>query len=64
LALADIGTPRPMSLSLMYRVLGAAAIAIERVVITALRDNICYATLALEVDGKLQRDRRPSPAMR
>jgi RNA polymerase sigma factor (sigma-70 family) len=64
LALAGIGTPRPMSLSLMYRVLGAADIAIERVVVTALRDNIFYATLTLKIAGKPHEiDARPSDAI-
>lgn len=64
LALAGIGTKRPMSLSLMYRVLGAADIAIERVVVTALRDDIFYATLTLKIGGKpLEIDARPSDAI-
>ncbi|MGH7671313.1 MAG: bifunctional nuclease domain-containing protein [Gemmatimonadales bacterium] len=64
LALAGIGTPRPMSLSLMYRVLGMANIAIERVVVTALRDNIFYAVLTLRIDGQPQQvDARPSDAI-
>jgi bifunctional DNase/RNase len=64
LALAGIGTPRPMSLSLMYRVLGAADIAIERVVVTALRDDIFYATLTLKIGGKPHEiDARPSDAI-
>ena len=64
LALAGVGTPRPMSLSLMHRVLGMANIAIERVVITALRDNIFYAQLTLRIDGRPQEvDARPSDAI-
>jgi RNA polymerase sigma factor (sigma-70 family) len=64
LALAGIATPRPMSLSLMHRVLGLANIAIERVVITALRDNIFYAVLTLRIEGQLQEvDARPSDAI-
>ena len=64
LALAGIGTPRPMSLSLMHRVLGLANIAIERVVVTALRDNIFYAVLTLRIDGQPQEvDARPSDAI-
>jgi len=64
LALAGIGTPRPMSLSLMYRVLGVADIAIEHVVVAALRDNVFHAVLALRVDGKLHEvDARPSDAI-
>jgi bifunctional DNase/RNase len=64
LALAGIATPRPMSLSLMHRVLGLANVAIERVAITALRDNIFYAVLTLRIDGQLQEaDARPSDAI-
>jgi len=64
LALAGIDTPRPMSLSLMYRVLGMANIAIERVVVTALRDNIFYAVLTMRIGGQLQEvDARPSDAI-
>ena len=64
LALAGIGTPRPMSLSLMHRVLGMANIAIERAVVTALRDNIFYAVLTLRIDGQPKdADARPSDAI-
>lgn len=64
LALEGIATPRPMSLSLMHRVLGLANIAIARVVITALRDNIFYAVLTLRIEGQLQEvDARPSDAI-
>jgi RNA polymerase sigma-70 factor (ECF subfamily) len=64
LALAGIGTPRPMSLSLMHRVLGMANVAIERVVVTTLRDNIFYAVLTLRIDGQPQEvDARPSDAI-
>jgi RNA polymerase sigma factor (sigma-70 family) len=64
LALAGIATPRPMSLSLMHRVLGMANIPIERVVVTALRDNIFYAVLTLRIDGQPKEvDARPSDAI-
>ena len=64
LALAGIDTPRPMSLSLMYRVLGMANVAIERVVISALHDNIFYAVLTLRINGQPQAvDARPSDAI-
>jgi RNA polymerase sigma factor (sigma-70 family) len=64
LALAGIGTPRPMPLSLMHRVLGMANIAIERIVVTALRNNIFYAVLTLRIDGQSQEvDARPSDAI-
>jgi RNA polymerase sigma factor (sigma-70 family) len=64
LALAGIDTPRPMSLSLMHRVLGLANITIERVVVTALRDNVFYAVLTLRIDGQPKEvDARPSDAI-
>jgi RNA polymerase sigma factor (sigma-70 family) len=64
LALAGIATPRPMSLSLMHRVLGMAHIPIERVVITKLRDDIFYAVLTLRIDGQPKEvDARPSDAI-
>jgi RNA polymerase sigma-70 factor (ECF subfamily) len=64
LALAGIETPRPMSLGLMFRVLGVADIAVERVVVTALRDDIFYAVLALRIGGQLHEvDARPSDAI-
>ena len=64
LALAGIETPRPMSVSLMYCVLGMANIAIERVVVTALRDDIFYAVLSLRIDGQPREvDARPSDAI-
>jgi hypothetical protein len=64
LALAGIATPRPMSLSLMHRVLGMANIPIERVVVTKLRDNIFYAVLTLRIDGQPKEvDARPSDAV-
>lgn len=64
LALAGITTPRPMSLSLMHRVLGVANIRIERVAVTSLRDNIFYAVLTLRIDGELKEiDARPSDAL-
>jgi uncharacterized protein len=64
LALAGIETPRPMSLSLMYRVLRMASIVIERVIVNALRENIFYAVLTLRIDGQPQDvDARPSDAI-
>jgi RNA polymerase sigma factor (sigma-70 family) len=64
LALAGITTPRPMSLSLMHRVLGVAKIAIEKVVVTALRHDTFFAVLGLRIDGKVHEvDARPSDAI-
>ena len=48
----------------MFRVLGVADIAVERVVVTALRDEIFYAVLALRIGGQLHEvDARPSDAI-
>jgi RNA polymerase sigma-70 factor, ECF subfamily len=64
LALAGIETSRPLSLALMFRVLGVADIAVERIVVTALRDEIFYAVLALRIGGQLHEvDARPSDAI-
>ena len=64
LQLAGITTARPMTLTLMARVLELAEIAVERVVITALRDNIFYASLVLRIgDRPHEVDARPSDAI-
>jgi bifunctional DNase/RNase len=64
LRLGGIETPRPMSLMLMARVLELAEIAVERVVVTALRDSIFYAVLALRIgDRQHEVDARPSDAI-
>jgi RNA polymerase sigma factor (sigma-70 family) len=64
LALTGIGAPRPMSLSLMHRVLGLANIPLERVAVTALRDNTFYAVLTPRINGQPQEvDARPSDAI-
>jgi hypothetical protein len=53
-----------MSLMLMARVLDLAEIAIERAVVTSLRDNIFYAVLALRIgDRPHEVDARPSDAI-
>jgi bifunctional DNase/RNase len=64
LRLGGIETPRPMSLMLMARVLELAEIAIERVVVTTLRDNIFYAVLGVRIgDRRHEVDARPSDAI-
>lgn len=64
LRLAGISTPRPMSLMLMARVLELAEIAVERVVVTALRDDIFYASLGVRIgDRRHEVDARPSDAI-
>ena len=64
LRLAGISTPRPMSLMLMARVLELASITVERVVVTALRDEIFYAVLNVRIGDHLHEvDARPSDAV-
>jgi RNA polymerase sigma-70 factor (ECF subfamily) len=64
LKLAGIGTPRPMSLMLMARVLELAEIKVERVVVTTLRDNIFHASLGVRIADRLHEvDARPSDAI-
>lgn len=64
LRLAGIGTPRPMSLMLMARVLELAAIKVERVVVAALRANIFHAVLTVRIGDRLHDvDARPSDAI-
>jgi bifunctional DNase/RNase len=53
-----------MTLNLMARVMELADVGIERVVVTALRDNIFYATLVLRIgDRSHEVDARPSDAI-
>jgi uncharacterized protein len=64
LHLAGIATPRPMSLSLMARVLDLAAVGVEGVVVTALRDNVFHAGLSVRIGDRLHEvDARPSDAI-
>ncbi len=64
LQLGQVTTARPMTFALMARVLELAEIAVERVVITALRDNIFYASLVLRIgDRSHELDARPSDAI-
>jgi len=64
LQLAGIATARPMTFALLARVLELAEIAVERVVVTVLRDNIFYASLVLRIGGRPHEvDARPSDAI-
>ena len=64
LYLGGITTPRPMSLTLMARVLEVAEIAVERVVVNALRENVFYALLVIRVGDRVHEvDARPSDAI-
>jgi bifunctional DNase/RNase len=56
--------PRPMSPDLMVELLRVTGSRVERVAITALRDQTFYATVALAIDGRTEElDARPSDAM-
>ncbi len=55
--------PRPLSHELMFRILGAYQVKVDRVFIT-LREGIYYGTLTLSQDGRLQLfDSRSSDAI-
>jgi RNA polymerase sigma factor (sigma-70 family) len=62
--LAGLSTVRPTPHMLMTRVLELAGITVERVVVTALRNETFYASLRLRIDGRLHEvDARPSDAI-
>ena len=56
--------PRPLTHDLFLTLFGRLNVAVERVVITDLRDNMYYATLFLTAGGnELALDSRPSDAI-
>ena len=62
--LAGLSTFRPMSLTLTARVLELAGIAVEQVVVNALRNETFYASLCVRIAGRLHEvDARPSDAI-
>ena len=64
LRLAGLSTIRPMPITLMARVLALAEIAVERIVVSALRNDIFHATLHLRIGGRTHEvDARPSDAI-
>lgn len=64
MALENVAPPRPMTQDLMKTVFDAAGVAVERVLISDLRENTFYATLYLAQDGrKFEVDSRPSDAL-
>ena len=63
-ALQGIQTPRPMTHDLLRDILGEAAIAVERIVISDLVDQTFYATIRMSSDAKtVEVSSRPSDAI-
>jgi uncharacterized protein len=64
LQLAGEETPRPMSADLMGRLVGALGGRVERVVVSSLREETFFASIALDgAKGRLEVDARPSDAL-
>jgi len=62
--LEHVTPPRPLTHDLFLVLFGRLKVAVNRVVITDLRNNTYYATLHLTVDGApLELDSRPSDAI-
>ena len=62
--LANISPVRPLTHDLMVRLLQVAELAVERVAVTQLRDNIFYGTVWVKVGDHVHEvDARPSDAM-
>jgi bifunctional DNase/RNase len=62
--LEHVTPPRPLTHDLFLTLFGRLKVAVNRVVITDLRNNTYYATLYLTVDGApLELDSRPSDAI-
>jgi bifunctional DNase/RNase len=64
LKLQEERLPRPMTHDLMYNILNALGIRVERVVVSDLRDGTYYAIVSLiHGDKRYEIDARPSDAM-
>jgi hypothetical protein len=62
--LAGLSTPRPSTFELTTQLLDVAKLKIDKVAITALRDNTYYATMWVKIRGKIHEvDARPSDAV-
>ncbi len=60
----DIRTPRPLTHDLLSSVITSLGARLERIVISALRDNTFYAKLILQCNGNtVEVDSRPSDAV-
>jgi hypothetical protein len=64
LQMEKIQTPRPMTHDLLKSLMLSMGVALEKIVITDLKDNTFYALLHLQHEGKaLTVDSRPSDAI-
>jgi bifunctional DNase/RNase len=64
IGMEKVDTPRPMTHDLMKNFLEQFQVAVNKVVITDLKDDTFYASIYLRVDGKeLGLDARPSDAI-
>ncbi|MBI2461263.1 MAG: bifunctional nuclease family protein [Candidatus Rokubacteria bacterium] len=62
--LQGVTPPRPLTYDLLLTLLGNLKTSLKRVIITDLRDDIYYATLFLDAQGReLSVDSRPSDAI-
>jgi RNA polymerase sigma factor (sigma-70 family) len=64
LQLEHIETPRPMTFDLMANLLRTGGIQVEKVAVTALRENTYFATIWIRANGAVHEvDARPSDAI-
>lgn len=64
LHLAEVATPRPLTYDFMAKLLAAGALHIDKVAITALHQEVFYATLWVRAGNRVQEiDARPSDAI-
>jgi len=64
LGLEDVALPRPNTHDLLMRLVEGMGGSVRRVVVTDLRDNVYYAVIELEADGRvISIDARPSDAL-
>ena len=64
LQMESVQTPRPMTHDLLKNVIEDLSAAVERIVVTELKENTFYAVIHLRTDGKgVVVDARPSDAI-
>src|SRR4029079_2729786 len=62
--LQGASTPRPMTHDLVSDMLSELEVSCARVAVTELRENTCYASITLAVNGReIEIDSRPSDAL-